>query len=346
MTAPHHTTTTWGVSVVLCCHNSAQRLPRTLEHLAAQQVDPGLRWEIVVIDNASTDGTGYVARASWPATAPQILRIVREPRMGLSFARERGLREARFDVVTFVDDDNWVESGWVEVAADVMARHPEAGACGGLITAAYQAEPPVWAERFIRRYAVGTQGDDGDITDTRGWLWGAGIVVRKSAWQQLLDDGYHTMLDGRHGSKLTAGDDAEMCSALRLAGWRLRYDSRLRMQHFIPANRLTWTYLRGLYRGFGAADPGLTIYRYALEGARDGLRHRLKRMWQLQVAITLLRLARHGRKVLPRVRSSHEGDADVLEVERQIGRLGALLRQRGMFDVRLREIRAANWRAS
>ena len=56
-----------GVSVVICCHNSTERLSPTLAHLAAQQVPDGVDWEVLLIDNMSTDGTADMARSLWPA---------------------------------------------------------------------------------------------------------------------------------------------------------------------------------------------------------------------------------------------------------------------------------------
>src|SRR6266516_3860790 len=82
-----------GVSVVICCHNSAQRLAKPLAHLAVQQVPQGIPWEVILIDNASTDGTADFATAHWPATASAPLRVISEPRLGLTHARECGFRE-------------------------------------------------------------------------------------------------------------------------------------------------------------------------------------------------------------------------------------------------------------
>src|SRR5438552_1053990 len=120
-----------GVSVVVCCHNSAPRLTATLTHLAVQQVHGDLQWEVIVVDNASTDDTAGVAHDAWPRSLP-ILRVVHECALGLAHARSRGLSEARYEIVSFIDDDNWVDPDWVKVLADVMAQHPDIGACGGL----------------------------------------------------------------------------------------------------------------------------------------------------------------------------------------------------------------------
>ncbi len=81
-----------GVSVVICCHNSAILLPQTIAHLKRQRVDRGLEWEVLVVDNASSDSTVQVARQCWGADVPAAMRIVCESRLGLCYARERALQ--------------------------------------------------------------------------------------------------------------------------------------------------------------------------------------------------------------------------------------------------------------
>ena len=120
-----------GVSVVLCCYNSAHRLPRALAHLAVQRVPKTLHWEVIIVDNASDDKTRDVALEAWNRVGAVPLRVVMESRSGQAFARNRGLAEAKYDIVSFVDDDNWVCPEWVELVWDVMKSHPDVGACGG-----------------------------------------------------------------------------------------------------------------------------------------------------------------------------------------------------------------------
>src|ERR1700719_3404911 len=80
-----------GVSIVVCCFNSASRLSeafaQTLAHLAAQETTAETRWEVIVVDNASTDDTAQVAQKSWPRQLEDSLQVVGEPRLGLSYAR-------------------------------------------------------------------------------------------------------------------------------------------------------------------------------------------------------------------------------------------------------------------
>jgi len=333
------------VSVIICCHNSAQRLPPTLAHLAAQQVKENVPWEVIVVDNASTDGTSQVALSAWPESISVPLKVVSEPRVGLSHARHRGIAEANYEIISFIDDDNWVCPEWVQVASEVMTEHPEIGACGGLNEAVCETNPPDWFKRYQDSYAVGPQGvEAGDITDTRGFLWGAGLVIRKQAWEQLINNGFRSMLVGRQGTALTAGEDSELCFALRLAGWRLWYEPRLQLRHFLPARRLEWRYLRRLHRGFGGSTVGLDPYLFVLQPNYTISMVRLRQSWQWKAAAVLGKLLRRPGKLLLSLHYPLEGDPDVLWIESMIGRLAELLKRRKAYDLSIREVRKAIWR--
>ena len=142
-------------------------------------------------DNGSTDDTIKVAQASWPHPPPAPLRMVSEPRLGQSNARIRGLDSASYELVSFVDDDNRVACNWIERVSSRMTSDPAIGACGARVTADFESAPPTWWDEFAGCFAVGDQWlDEGDVTQTKGWLYGAGLTIRKSAWTQLRADGF------------------------------------------------------------------------------------------------------------------------------------------------------------
>src|SRR5262249_57858235 len=114
--------------VVVCTHNRADSLPATLASLRGLDATPE-GFEVIVVDNASTDGTPAVvaaARREWPGP-PDTLRLVHEPRLGLNHARNRGIAEARGAVVAFLDDDAVVVPGSL-----------------GELTRAYRSDPALW----------------------------------------------------------------------------------------------------------------------------------------------------------------------------------------------------------
>lgn len=273
-----------GVSVVICCYNSALRLPETLKHLLAQDAPADLPWEVIVVDNASTDDTAQVARSFWPDDAPVLLRVVSEPEPGLKHARRRGFQEARYELVSFVDDDNWLESNWVKLVAEIMVEHPEVGACSGRTQAVTEIEAPAWFAEYASGYVIGEQGDKiGDVTWSRGHLWGAGLTVRKSAWFDLCSLDFSTHLSGRKAKNLSSGEDYELCYALRLAGWRLWYSDKLILRHFISAERLTLDYLSRLKTGFGAQTIGHDPYWFYVRHHPSEIKSLFGKIWLRQL---------------------------------------------------------------
>jgi glycosyltransferase involved in cell wall biosynthesis len=126
-------------TVVICTHNRAT-VVRTAIERALAEARP-LRGEVLVVDNASTDETPTLL-AALARDAPG-LRVVQEERLGLSAARNRGLSEARGDVVAYLDDDAVPRPGWL---AALLAPYgaPEVGCVGGRIVLRFPFPPPAW----------------------------------------------------------------------------------------------------------------------------------------------------------------------------------------------------------
>jgi glycosyltransferase involved in cell wall biosynthesis/SAM-dependent methyltransferase len=333
-----------GVSFVICSHNGASRIADTLSHLAALRIEGGLSAEVIVVDNASDDGSAQVALQSWPQNCPIPLRVIEESRLGLSYARARGFDEAIYELITFVDDDNWLSPDWLSTVVEVMSEHPEVGACFSAAQAATEAEPPWWFERFKSLFAIGPGlGDPADLTENPGLLWGAGLTVRKSAWRKINGRGFNFLLSDRQGEALTDGGDTELCCALRLAGWRLRFDPRLKLRHFLPRERVRWDNLRARHRGGGLSSVGLDPYYFVWRrrkgsfGARYMDWARTNWKWQAGAEATRL-LTRWLPGLLLWPLRSVEGKESVLGAEYSVARLKKLCQMRGEYDQTVRNI--------
>jgi glycosyltransferase involved in cell wall biosynthesis len=344
-----------GVSVIICCYNSAERLPETLSHLAAQAGASSVPWEVVVIDNASLDATAAVARQSWPENGPAPLRVVNEPMPGLTHARHRGLRESRFGFLSFIDDDNWVSPSWVADVFRVLSTHPEVAACGG------RGEPVLELEKapelfsvFASAYAVGPQAEtEGYVARARSILYGAGLSVRKSAWTALISQGFRPALSDRKGKSLSSGGDSELCMALVLAGWKLWYDPSLTFKHYLPTERLQWDYLRRLNRSFGTAVVWMEQYKTLIDPPAsvsfrsiplpDGMCAAIRGSWLFQVYATLRTLVARSRSARLRSGNCTEGDAECLRSEWEASRAACLLKSFLVYDRRFSQLKRAGW---
>ena len=331
-----------GLSVIVCCHNGASRLPITLEHLKLQE-SPAAPWEVLIIDNASTDGTAELARCCWQ-NGPAPLYVINESRVGVRYARERGFFEARYEFLGFVDDDNWVAHDWVRTAYEIISSDAGLGAVGSIRAPACEVSSPAWFDDFHSPYAVLTEQELERMQKAPEYLPTAGLCVRKAAWDRLIQNGFRFQLTGRKGKKLQGGEDTELTIALRLSGWQLRIDRRLQMLHFMPAQRLNWNYLRRLQRSHSASWALLDAYMKHSLSLQPGLRRWLSERWWLQLGKSLGKIVRRPSAIMAALSSDGEGRNEVIEVEQQIGRALGLLRLRGRYGALRRELRHASWR--
>jgi glycosyltransferase involved in cell wall biosynthesis len=333
-----------GVSIVICCHNSARLLPKTLSHLKSQRVPDQLSWEVVVVDNASTDDTGQVARSCWAEGGPVSLRVIRERRLGLSYARERGFQAARYGVVSFIDDDNWATTEWVALVSEVMSSDPNLGAIGSINRAVADVPFPSWFVSYCEYYASWASRESAQVPVM---LNGAGMTIRKATWQDLKRNNFRLQLTDRVGQRLSSCGDLELGLAIKLAGWKLHIEPRLELQHYMPEARLRWRYLRRLLRGVGKSNVVLDSYFYIAEPYLPGLKNRLRlRYWWWSFLGEFRRLL-NNYSIVTLIKFclvDMEGEKAAAELEVRIGRLIGLLRLRSRYMTLRHEIAHAPWR--
>lgn len=230
-----------GVSVVICCHNSAERLPETIKYIALQKVRKEILWEVIIVDNASTDTTVSIAASTWDLFDSKVsFNIKHQPIIGLRNAREMGFDCARYDYVLFCDDDNWLEEKYVETTYDLLSNNDKIGVLGGYGEPVFEHGPPEWMG-MLQLFAVGPQGaKSGKVK--RHVVYGAGFVIRKTAYNKLLKVKIKSLLSDRMAGTLSSGGDYELCYLIALAGYEVWYHDQLKFKHFLPEFRLTWEY--------------------------------------------------------------------------------------------------------
>ena len=254
-----------GISAIICTYNGKSRLEETLSHLV-QQIHT-CPFEIILVDNASTDGTKAFADEWWRVHGtPNIAyRSFTQPIPGKAYAQDMGYAEAKYEYLMVVDDDNWMAKTYVQDAFDIMESDELIGALGGWCEAAFEGERPSWWEVYAKYFAVSVQGtESGDITRKKGCLYGAGMVMRKSHWEELNDRGFMAQLTCRKGDTLSSGGDTEYSYALRLLGYKIWFDERLYFTHFMTKGRMSLEYLSRLRKAMSHSNFMVLPYQEVL----------------------------------------------------------------------------------
>lgn len=135
------------ISVVISTYNRCDLLPRALESVLAQEAGD-VRYEVIVVDNNSTDRTRAVVESMIPRAGGR-LRYVFEGRQGLSHARNAGIAESRGPLVVFTDDDVRAAPDWIAQIKRAFDAHPEVDFIGGKVLPNWLAAPPAWVARDI-----------------------------------------------------------------------------------------------------------------------------------------------------------------------------------------------------
>lgn len=256
-----------GVSVIICTYNGKSKLDATLSHLINQKLN--VPCEIVLVDNASTDGTKSFIEDWWATnnTSNITLRVFSQPIPGKSYAQDLGYAKANFEYLLVCDDDNWLCSSYIQTAYDIMEQDMQIGALGGWCEAVFESPKPNWFDVHAKYFAVSKQGTkSGDITNKKGCLYGAGMMLRKSHWLELKRIGFEHLLSCRKGDSLSSGGDTEYCFALRLLGYEIWYDDRLYFKHFMTSGRLNLAYLSRLRKAMTYSNFVLWTYLDLLNG--------------------------------------------------------------------------------
>jgi glycosyltransferase involved in cell wall biosynthesis len=250
-------------TVAIRAYNAAERLPALLAALKAQVGVEAIAWEILVVDNCSTDGTAMLLQqyqASWreashSTNANCTLRYCFEPQQGAVFARQRAMGEARGRWVGFLDDDNLPRADWVAACYAFGCTNPQAGAYGSQIHGVFEVEPPAHFERIAHFLPVIEREQPVCFTQGRYARKkvlppGAGLVLQRVAWLEAVPAVLH--LTGPVGSGLLAkGEDIEALSYIKQAGWEIWFNPAMHVDHCIPRWRFERDYLLRFFRGVG-----------------------------------------------------------------------------------------------
>lgn len=251
------------LSVITCSHNPrSEYLDQVVKALRTQTL-PDNRWEYLLIDNASAEPLNSRVDLSWHPNARHVI----EPELGLTHARLRGIAESTGEVLIFVDDDNVLDSDFLEQALKIGEEWPRLGTWGGQTRPGFETPPPDWTRAYWSRLVIrefdsdrwSNQPSDGDAMPC-----GAGMCVRRSVadyYLELHKNGRRNVMMDRAGSSLISGGDSDMAICACDLGMGMGMFASLKLTHLIPAERLTEDYLVRLVEGLAYSEIVLNSFR-------------------------------------------------------------------------------------
>lgn len=238
------------ISAVVCTCNNARSLEATLASLAKQQFPPVAGYEVWIVDNNSSDDTATVAR-KFTECEGSVFRCVFERAQGLSFARNRGTKEARGEVIAFIDDDAVADPDWLAQLWATYQREPSAACVGGKVVLQFpSASRPEWYDTRLDGYLSARDLPYGQARSEKDFPHGTNISFRKSELERL--GGFHPLLGARMvGGVKLQGDETQLCLRLLRSGKSIWFQPAARVVHVVSEARLCKEYFLGLAQTSG-----------------------------------------------------------------------------------------------
>lgn len=239
------------VTIAICTYNRGEYLHDTLNDLASQTARPDT-FEIVVVNNNSSDGTEFVCD-TFEKTHKEIrFSWVKETNQGLSYARNRAAREANTSVMIYIDDDVYLPENYVETAINYIENRSSVQCAGGRIWVKFEEDNIDWVpDELMPMFGLHDLGDNDRMYPSGNFPRGGNMMISKNILEAF---GYFDTQLGRTGNRLLGSEEKAFFERVRRNGVELHYWSGLELTHRIGSNRLEKEYLEKQSIGIGFSE--------------------------------------------------------------------------------------------
>lgn len=239
-----------GVTFILCTYNRASYLNDTLKSIF-QPGPADFNIDLLVIDNNSEDQTRAVVQKYKESNEDIFIRYVKEQKQGLSYARNRGIKEAAAPNVVFLDDDIRATESLIPAWISFFGEHPHAAAAGGKIHVQFDDQRPDWMSHFLLPLlGYHDLGDSIKKYPKSKYPFGGNMGFKKSLFDKI---GFFDIELGRKGKTLGAGEEKELFRRIRSQDKDIFYLPEAFLYHRVNKERLTMETIRKQALGLGAS---------------------------------------------------------------------------------------------
>lgn len=240
------------ISVVLCTYNREKYLPYVLDSIIKQTLDTS-KFEVILINNNSPGNTKEIAE-NFKINFPEIdFLYFEEYAQGLSFARNLGIKEAKYELITFIDDDAFLKEDFLEKTIKAFYYSNKIIAIGGKILLSYETIIPKWENKYLNSLLGYFNPSETSFNfDSSNYPRGSNMTFKKSIFFEI--GGFNTSL-GRIGSSLIGGEEKELFDRIyRLKKYEIKYIPDAIVFHTVPESRTTKEFIKKQALGTGVSE--------------------------------------------------------------------------------------------
>lgn len=248
------------ISVVICTYNRCRFLGEALRSIFYQKLDKKY-FDLIVVDNNSNDGTADLVN-QYKKDYP--IKYYFEENQGLSYSRNRGVKESRTEYVAFLDDDAKADSYWLKNAWSII-KNKKPKIFGGPILPFYDSKKPNW---FKDDYGTMTIGNEERRLLRHEYLYGSNIFIQRKIFEAI---GYFDINIGMKGIKISVGEESELQERSHCNNIKIFYFPWLKVFHLVPKEKMRISYM--LKRNIISSN---IAYHFLSDGPKDNFKKFIK----------------------------------------------------------------------
>lgn len=254
------------ISAIISTYNRAHFLEGLFESILNQNIDKN-RYEIVIVNNNCTDNTEGLCNKFIKENPDLNIFYCIETNQGLSYGRNRGIKESKGEIVTFLDDDAVITENFFEETLNFFKKKSHVNAIGGKILLKYMEKKPNWYNPFLASLLGYYNYGDQEKVFTTSYFRGSNMSFRRSLFDKF--EAFNTNL-GRVGKQLYGNEEKELFYRLKEGGEEMWYVPSTVVLHLVPIERTYSDFIKRQALGTGKSQrdqaliKGKTTYLKAL----------------------------------------------------------------------------------